>query len=272
MAKVIRLTESDLIRIVKRIVSEDYASAQQAAMQTGQQHQQQLKAGVQKVGTAVKTGAQKAGAAVVQGVKTVVKQTIKIGTFVLTLYIAGGIFLFKLGQAAFKLVADLGKKVISFLSALGTSIKGIVVSAAQSVKENVTSFIQSASTNIAEFFKTLWGYIKSLGNAAYVAAIQLGAKIKEIWSYIGSWASGIYNKAVNYAKQKAQQIGTAVSNTAKSIWDKASSMAGSAVGYMQGLFSESEIKIMLENYHYYRRLPLMRMLNEAHINTRRVIR
>ena len=86
MGNLIKLTESDLIDIVKKVISEQ--QPQTAAFTAGQNLGKGVKKGVQAVG---------------QGIKNVTLQTVQIGKSVLKGYVVGTIMVFMLAGKAFKL-------------------------------------------------------------------------------------------------------------------------------------------------------------------------
>ena len=128
MRKVVRLSESDLISIVKQVLSEGPTMYEKG----------------KNLGQGIKQGVQKAGETVVSIGKTVVK-AIAFPT----------IMMFYLYGKFFQLSIAIGKAVLSFLGSLAKQIGGIVVNAAKQVQKDATQLIKTASKSVADFFSTL---------------------------------------------------------------------------------------------------------------------
>jgi len=249
MKKVIKLTENDLIKVIKQVISEQ--NVQSAAFKAGFQ----------------------AGKAVKQTV-------IKIGQISLTIIFLPAIVGIKLGQATFKVAQAIGNVILSFLTALAKQVKGIVIGAAQTIKytaNQISSFISKASTNILQFFKSMFDAIWKLGQAAWGAAVIAASKIAELWSYVKQFAGNMLNKAYNFVKggvqavgqgikKGAQAVGSAIQSGAQAVGKGLSNAWDAASGFVSGLFES-----ILEDYYYYRSLSTRRLMYEAHIDTREVI-
>jgi len=261
MGKVIRLTESELVSVIEKIVSEQ--TAFEKGQQMGQSHKQGLVKGVKKVGQAI------ADTAV---------QTVKLGVNTLKFLFVGGLCICILAGKAFSFAASLGQKVISFLGSLAKKIGGIIVSGFKKQAVATENYYKTASKNIAEFFTALFNSIKGLGMKAWAAALQLASNISEIWTHIKNWADkawqGIKNKIGGYvdsAKKGIKQGYNTVKQGVQSAWNQASDMASGIGGYVSGFLSESELRLMLEYYDYYTSLPLKQCLRETYLDNRELI-
>jgi len=255
MKKVIRLTESDLTRIVERVIFEENQSFTTGFNQgktAGKQTQQAVKGALKNTG---------------QFIKGVAEQTIKIGGQVIKTFIVGNIVVFMLAGKTIKVGLDLGKKILSFLGSLAKQVGGIVVGGAKTVGNFAQSTLNKAVTNVSSLFTSIFDMIKKLGNKAYATALSLTSKIGDIWKYISNWATS----ALQSVKKVAGDISKKVSDVAGSVYNQASGIAGNVGGYVSGLFSEGIIDMMLEDYHYYNSLPMKKMINEIYLDNRYIL-
>lgn len=267
MKKIIRLTESDLTNIVKKVIEEQQTAAYVAGQQVGKQVQQ----GVKKAGQAVKNVAVKTG----QAIKDAVVSVVSMAGKVLKFYVMGAFCVVYIGVQAFKLSVDLGKKVLSFLGSLAKQVGGIVVGGAKAAANFTADMAKKAGNNIAGFFTSLFNIIKGLGAKAWAGALQLASKIGDIWQYIKNWATDALKSAWSSVKAGASKAYNTVKKGVSNAWNAAGKAVddtwNAASGFVSGVFSESVIRAMLEDYHYYNQLPLKSMINEIRIDTRQVI-
>jgi hypothetical protein len=118
--KVVRLTESDLVRIIEKVISEQgtVGTNFQQGVQSGAQAGQQARQVVNKVAGDVAQGAKKVGTAAVQaGVATLqgAKQVaITIGKVTFYAIITGGVVVFMIGKGIYKVSAAVGNAIIKF--------------------------------------------------------------------------------------------------------------------------------------------------------------
>lgn len=258
MKKVIKLTESDLAGIVRRVISEQnqFAAGFEQGKSAGKQTQQAVKGAVKQTGQFVK------GATV---------QTIKIGGQVIKAYIVGGIILFMLAGKIIKTELEIGKKILSFLGSLGKQFGNVVVGGAKAVTNFAQTTINKAVKNTGLLLTTIFDMIKKLGTKVYSTALSLASKISDIWKHISSWATGALKSAYASVKKTASDVAGKVSDVAGSAYGQASKIAGNVGGYVSGLFSEGVIDMMLEDYHYYNSLPIKKMLNEMYLDNRNIL-
>lgn len=259
MKKVIRLTESDLSRIVTRVISEQnqsFTTGFKQGKSAGKQTQQAVKGAVKQAG---------------QFVKGATEQTIKIAGQTIKGVFVGGVVVFILAGKAIKVGLDIGKKIFSFLGSLGKQFGSIVVGGAKSVANFAQATLTKASSNVADLFTTIFNMIKKLGSKAYAAALSMASKISDIWKNISSWATGALKSAYSSVKKVAGDVTKKVSDVAGSAYNQASKVAGNVGGYVSGLFSEGIIDMMLEDYHYYNSLPIKKMINEIYLDNRHIL-
>lgn len=260
MNKVVRLTESDLARIVRRVISEQknqsFTQGYQQGQSAGKQTQQAVKGAVKQAGQFVKGATEQ--------VITIAGQTIK-GVFV------GGLVVFILGGRAIKVGADVGKKILSFLGSLGKTFGNIVVSGAKSVGNFAKNTIDKASTDVKFLYNTIFNMIKKVGGNVYSAALKAASKIGDIWNNISSWATGALKSAYSSAKKVASDVYNKASDVAGSVYNQASQIAGNVGGFVSGLFNEGIIDMILEDYYYYSSLPIKKMINEIYLDNRNIL-
>ena len=251
MGKIVKLTESDLIGIVKRIISEQTPPSQAfvGGQKAGQQVQGAVKGAVKSVAT---------------GIQNATLQTIQIGKTLIKGYLVANFMVFIIAGQAFKLQVDFGKKVLSFLGSLAKQTGGIVISGAKSVANFTQTILSAAATNVASFFTSLFNVIKGLGTKAWAAALSLASKVADIWKFIGSWGANALKSAYGAVTGAVTGATKKVASGIGSAWD-------TAQGFTSGLLGEGVLEIMLEDYNYYNSLPLRKMLNEIHLDTRFII-
>jgi len=258
MGKIVKLTESDLIGIIKRIISEQTppSTAFVGGQKAGQQVQGAVKGAVKSVAT---------------GIQNATLQTIQIGKTLIKGYLVANFMVFIIAGQAFKLQVDFGKKVLSFLASLAKQTGGIVISGANSVANFTQTILNSAATNVASFFTSLFNVIKGLGTKAWAASLSLASKVADIWKFIGSWGANALKSAYGAVTGAAKKVTGAVTGAAKKVASGIGSAWDTAQGFTSGLLGEGVLEIMLEDYNYYNSLPLRKMLNEIHLDTRFII-
>ena len=290
--RVITLTESDLIRIIEKVISEqDTISGNfQQGTQKGVQARQTVNKvvgnvaqGAKKVGTA----AVQAGAATLQGAKQV---AITIGKVTFYSVITGGVVVFLIGKGIYKVSAAVGNAIIKFLAATGKA----TVSAATAVGQKALGGLQAAGIAIGKgaqfvaqqlgqmkdstvsFVKWMINQFKQFGTAAWakilVAASQvkewgsaLAGFLKQSWNTIASKVGVAWDQAANWASGKLTQIKQGVQNAAsavksgvQNVANKAANVAGNLWGGVKGFFTE-----MFERYLSFEGTNILEIISEA---------
>jgi hypothetical protein len=293
--RVVKLTEAQLREMVKKMISEQgYEAGVQAGMVSGKATQQKVKQGVQ---TAVNVGI-----AAFKGAK---EALISVGKFTFTAIIFAGYVTFKIGETLYKVSAGIGNAILSFLASSG---KAVVKYANQVGQATVAAFeklganIKMGAQAVAQWLGAqkdkayamityVIGLFKQFGVAVYGKMLVAAANVKEFGSNVANWAKTQYNavaqqlgvawdtavgavsKGVDYLKQKASQVGTAVNqagqkvaNYAKGAWDKASNIAGKGIGFLKGLVSEFFVRFIELNS-----MNSVQIINEWVTNPSKVI-
>jgi len=294
--RVITLTESDLIRIIEKVISEqdtisgNFQQGTQKGVQAGQQARQTVNKvvgnvaqGAKKVGTA----AVQAGAATLQGAKQV---AITIGKVTFYSVITGGVVVFLIGKGIYKVSAAVGNAIIKFLAATGKA----TVSAATAVGQKALGGLQAAGIAIGKgaqfvaqqlgqmkdstvsFVKWMINQFKQFGTAAWakilVAASQvkewgsaLAGFLKQSWNTIASKVGVALDQAANWASGKLTQIKQGVQNAAsavksgvQNVANKAANVAGNLWGGVKGFFTE-----MFERYLSFEGTNILEIISEA---------
>ena len=248
MKKLVRLTESDLVRIIEKVISEQdtVGGNFQQGVQSGQQAGQQARQVVNKVAGDVAQGAKKVGTAAVQaGVATLqgAKQVaITIGKVTFYAVITGGVVVFLIGKGIYKVSAAVGNAIIKFLAATGKA----TVSAATAVGQKALGGLQAAGIAIGKgaqfvaqqlgqmkdstvsFVKWMINQFKQFGTAAWAKILVAASQVKEwgsavagflkqSWNTIANKVGVAWDQAANWASGKLNQIKQGVQTAASAV-------------------------------------------------------
>lgn len=263
MGKVIKLTETELKRLIENIIQEqglavgqNFQQGQQIGMKAGQQARQ-------VVNTAVKQGAQAVGNAAKQVVVTIGKVSFTIITY-------GAAIVYLIGKGVYKVSAAVGNAILKFLSAIGSATVSAVTAMSQAtmnglktagiVIEKGAQFVGQQLTNLKDssvaIGKWVIGQFKGLGAAVYAKALVAANSIGELGSAMGTWFKDQYNTVANAIgaswdqavgmaqkgwqniKANASKAMDNVKSTATNFANKASDYAGKAFGAVKGFLSE----------------------------------
>ena len=155
----------------------------------------------------------------------------------------------------YKLPKMLFDGLLSFLGALAKKIGDIVIGAAKQAKKIAVNLWNKAVSNITKLGQIIFDAIKSLGQKAYALALFAATKVKAIWNIIKSWALGAWNSVKDFFSKAKQEM--------ESAWE-------GMKGYVSGWLSE-DAETIVEWYNYYNSLPTIKMINEIHRDTRKLI-
>lgn len=270
MGKVIKLTESELKRLIENIIQEQNLAMGQNYQQGKDMRVGEFQQKRQAVNTAVKQGAQAVGNAAKQAANMGKQVIVTIGKVTFTVITYGAAVVFLIGKGLYKVSAAVGNSILKFVSAVG----GATVSAATALGQSTISglkvagiamekggdFVGQQLVNLKDstvaIAKWVVGLFKGLGAAAYAKALVGANSIKELGSAMGNWLQGQYNtvanalgaswdeakglaqKGLSNLKAGAKSAYDTVSKTATNFANKASNYAGQAVGAIQGFLSE----------------------------------
>lgn len=273
MAKVIRLNENDLTKIIKRVIEEqglavgqNFQTGQQQTFQAGQQAKQKVK-------QAVSAGAKSIANAGKQVLVT-------IGKVSFTILVIGGAAIYLIGKGLYKVNMAINNAIMKLISAVGNA----TVSAATAISQATTNALKSAGIAIEQgvdyitkaliqraddgikIIKYVIGLFKGLGVMAYAKVLLAANSIQEIAKAAGQWLKEQYNsiasqvgkswdEAVGWAKQGlqnvkagAQNLANKVQNKATGFVNKAANVAGQAWGAIKGFMNEFFIRLIsMEN-------------------------
>ena len=293
MGKIVRLTESELINVIQKIVKENiseevvqgkgsdpfqykkegdkYFYAKKGSsnwmVQTNPDAIDAIENKIFGTSSKVGGGGKKKSTAFGVGEKLgeAVVNTVKFqGKVIKFIFFDGPVGLLMIGYSVWKLKMDLLRKLFSFIGSLASKVGGFVIEKGKKLGEKAVDFWSKASTDVKAGIIALFSPILGIGYKAGMAAYDLAKKIPEIWSYVKDWFSDKLSKlgkgiesGYEYVKKKAGDI-----------YDMGSEFVK---GVGSGIMGEEDIDMMLENYHYYNSLPLRKMINEIRIDTRQVI-
>ena len=270
MGKVIKLTETELKRLIENIIQEqglavgqNFQQGQQIGSKAGQQARQ-------AVNTAVKQGAQAVGDAAKQVAAGAKQVVVTIGKVSFTIITYGAAIVYLIGKGVYKVSAAVGNAILKFLSAIGSATVSAATAMSQATMnglraagiaiEKGAQFVGQQLTNLKDssvaIGKWVIGQFKGLGAAVYAKALVAANTLRELNSALGMWFKDQYNtvanaigaswdQAVGMAQKGWQNIKAGatkafdnVKSTATNIANKASDYAGRAVGAIQGFLSE----------------------------------
>lgn len=269
MKKVIRLTENDLNRIVRRVIKEQstMSSSFQSGQKTGQAQAQATK---QVVGQAAQATKQAVGQAA-QEVMKVGKQTIfTIGRVTFTVIIYGASVVWLIGKGVYKLTKEVSDALIKLLTSTGKVVVGKVTYLTEQTTNSLKSagiaidkgsqYVTQQLTNLkdssVQIAQWVIGQGKQLGDKVYASVLLGASKIKSLSDILGNWLGGQWetiqnqigqswsqakstaSKAYQGAKSAVQNVGSKIGQTASGIAQGASQVAGNVSGFLGGLMRE----------------------------------
>jgi hypothetical protein len=293
MKKKILVSESELVRIINKIISEQTAdpnalNLKQSAI-TGYQN-----LGAQQSGQRAKQAVVNTAKSAIQGAKQVV---IKIGNAAITVVTIAGAVLWIIGDTTYKVGAAISNEIIKLLSATGKVVVGQATQLGQqassamtkagialnqgadyvakqvtNMKDSSVAAVTWALEQMKQFGVKVWAQVlagvsavKSLGGQLENWAKSKWAGIQNqvgvAWDQAKSQAQGLFQQAKNYGSQaanaisnKASQIKTGVSNFA----NKAAEYGGRGAAWLKGFMSE-----LFNRYHSFQGKNTMSILSEA---------
>ena len=259
--KVIRLTESELRKMIENIIEEQtlgstFTQAQIPAFNVGQQARKAV------------------NQAAINAVKGLKETAIVIGKVTFTVVAIGGFMLFLVGAAVYKVTQVVGNAIIKLISATGRAVvkgatalgnltiqafnkAGLALEKGMDYVGQKLSALKDTSIGIAkwvieqfkQFGTQVWAKILVAASGVKEFGSMLANYLKNSWATIqnqigvaweqaSSWAKNAYNSAVQGVKNTASKIGSAVSNTANNLAQSAASAAGKTWGAIKGFLSE----------------------------------
>ena len=222
MARVIRLTESELKNLIGKIIEEQSLTSSQNIQEFGlggiaQSYQQGKQQAMNTTGAAAGKAVHTAAVAAFQGAKQVV---ITIGKVAIKAVIYGAATIFVIGELLYKATAAIANAIFKFLSATGK----VVVSTATAVGDDVASAFKKAGVAIEQgaqavanfvgkmkdssiaMVKYMIGQLKQFGNMVWAKVLVGASAVKEFGGAVTEWCKQQYQAV-------AQAVGVA--------WDQA---------------------------------------------------
>lgn len=263
--KIIHLTESDLRKLISKIIEEQSVSTsfnqgKQMGMVQGQQARQAVN---------------QAAIAVSKGMK---ETTITVGKFSFKVIIYGAVVVFLIGKTLFKIQQAAANAILKFLSATGKSVVKQYTQATQATLDSLKLAgiaIEKGSQYVGQQFASLrdqtvsvakWSVnlFKQFGSQTFAKVLIAAAGIKEFSSMLGdflktswssiqnqigvtwenasNWAKGAFKSAAqkvqNTASQLGQSVARGVQNTASQLGQSVAKGVGNVVGGIKGFLSE----------------------------------
>ena len=258
MKKVIKLTENDLNRIVRRVIKEQ--STMSSSFQSGQ-----------KTGQAAAQATKQAVGQAAQEVMKVGKQTIfTIGRVTFTVIIYGASVVWLIGKGVYKLTKEVSDALIKLLTSTGKVVVGKVTYLTEQTTNSLKSagiaidkgsqYVTQQLTNLkdssVQIAQWVIGQGKQLGDKVYASVLLGASKIKSLSDILGNWLGGQWetiqnqigqswsqakstaSKAYQGAKSAVQNVGSKIGQTASGIAQGASQVAGNVSGFLGGLMRE----------------------------------
>lgn len=259
--RVIRLTESELKKMIQSIIEEQtvassFAQGKTMGMASGQQARQAVN---------------QAATAAVKGLKETV---ITIGKIHFKMMVIGGAVVYLIGKGIYKVGQAAGNAILKFLSATGKAVvragnaisdatvqslnaAGIALSQGMnfvnqklaSMKDSTVAIAKWAVDQFKQFGTQMWakilvaaGGIKEfsglVANHLKNSWASIQNQIGVAWDQASNWARGAFNTATQAVKNTANQIGTAVKNKASQFAQSAARGLGNVMGGIQGFLQE----------------------------------
>jgi hypothetical protein len=300
MKKKILVTESELVRIINRIISEQQPGPVAASPSSkGLNLRQNVVTGYGNQGA--QQSGQKAKQAVVQTASKVLQAgkqvTIKIGNTVLNVVTIGGAVLWLIGESVFKISSAISNEILKLLTSTGKVVVGAATQLSQQssqaltkagialnkgaeyVAKQVSSMADSsmkAVTYVLDLMKQFgaktWAQI--LAGASALAALkgQLDNWLKSKWAGIQNqvgmaWdqAKASASGAFQTAKDYAGKVGSSISNKASQIKQGATDFANKAANYagQAGAWLKGFMSELFNRYHSFQGNDLISVLSEA---------
>lgn len=239
MAKKIQLTETELKKVIEKIIEEQLNLSQN--YQQGQQQAIKNQTGVQAA-----KNIHNAAVAAFNGVKQTV---VKIGNVAFTIVVYGAATVWLIGKGIYKVTQAVSGALLKLISATGKA----VISAGQAVGQATIAAFQAAGVMIEKGAQAVGQFLTGLKDGTVSAAKwlinsckSLGASIwgkiligvgtiKELAGALGGWAKQQYDSiaqslgvawdtAVNAARKGYDALKQGVTNVANKISDTASNV------------------------------------------------
>jgi len=264
--KVVHITESQLKRLIEKVIEEQAVSNTDGNFHMGQSYRQEVP-GSKASGKAAQQAVANAAAEVARAGKQVL---IKIGNITIKVITYGAAVIWLIGKGVYKLTAAIANSLVKLISATGkvvvntataldtmaiktlTSVGIAVEKGAKWVGQQLNS-LKDSTISVAkwligamkQFGAKVWA--KVLAGAAAIAGVgqQLGSWLQSQWTSIQkeigvawdqakSWASGALKSAGQAISKAASNVKQGVANVANTV----AGAAGKAAGWLQGFLSE----------------------------------
>lgn len=284
--KVVHITESQLKRLIEKVIEEQSVSNTDGNFHMGQSYKQGAQS-TQASGLAAKQAVVKAAGEVAKAGKQAI---IKIGNVTITAITYGAAVIWLIGKGVYKLTAAIansliklitatGKVVVGAATVLGTAAINGLKAAGIAIEKGakwVGQQLNSLKDSTVAVGKWLIGVMKQFGakawakvlaGAAAIAGLgqQLGGWLQSQWTSIQKEIGVAWNQAKSWAsgalKSAGQAISNAASNVKQGVANAANTVAGAAgkaAGWLQGFLSE-----LFNRFVSFKGNDMMSILSEA---------
>jgi len=284
--KVVHITESQLKRLIEKVIEEQTVSNTDGNFHMGQsaiQGAQSTKAS----GLAAKQAVVKAAGEVAKAGKQAI---IRIGNVTITAITYGAAVIWLIGKGVYKLTAAIansliklitatGKVVVGAATVLGTAAINGLKAAGIAIEKGakwVGQQLNSLKDSTVAVGKWLIGVMKQFGarawakvlaGAAAIAGLgqQLGGWLQSQWTSIQKEIGVAWNQAKSWASGALKSAGQSISNAASSVKqgvanaaNTVAGAAGKAAGWLQGFLSE-----LFNRFVSFKGNDMMSILSEA---------
>lgn len=284
--KVVHITESQLKRLIEKVIEEQSVSNTDGNFHMGQSYKQGAQS-TQASGLAAKQAVVKAAGEVAKAGKQAI---IRIGKVTITAITYGAAVIWLIGKGVYKLTAAIansliklitatGKVVVGAATVLGTAAINGLKAAGIAIEKGakwVGQQLNSLKDSTVAVGKWLIGVMKQFGakawakvlaGAAAIAGLgqQLGGWLQSQWTSIQKEIGVAWNQAKSWAsgalKSAGQAISNAASNVKQGVANAANTVAGAAgkaAGWLQGFLSE-----LFNRFVSFKGNDMMSILSEA---------
>lgn len=284
--KVVHITESQLKRLIEKVIEEQAVSNTDGNFHMGQSWNQ----GAQSTNASGKAAKQAVVNAAGEVARAGKQAIIRIGNVTITAITYGAAVIWLIGKGIYKLTAAIANSLIKLITATGkvavgaaTALSTVAINGLKSAgiaiekgAKWVGQQLNSLKDSTVAVGKWLIGVMKQFGTKAWAKILagasaisglgqQLGGWLQSQWTSIQKEIGVAWNQAKSWATGALKSAGQAISNAASNIKqgvanaaNTVAGAAGKAAGWLQGFLSE-----LFNRFVSFKGTDMMSILSEA---------